>query len=129
MEILILKAKLILADMFGINLSHFETHTTRKRNVIEARRFLIYFLRDELGLAYHKIIDYVPAISNHATAIHHHKNLTEYMKNEVELDCKYQKFRAAIVDDPSNMIEREILAMLQKQKRINNQIYKLKKLI
>ena len=129
METLILKAKLILADMFGINLSHFETHTTRRIDVIEARRFLVYFLRDELALTYNKIIKFVPAISNHATAIHHYKKLEGYMQNETDLEAKYQKFREAIVDDPDNMISKEIVALLEKRKRINNQIYKLKKLI
>tara|TARA_R110002050_G_scaffold90883_1_gene191129 strand:- start:3580 stop:3969 length:390 start_codon:yes stop_codon:yes gene_type:complete len=129
METLILRAKLILADMFNINLSHFETHVTRQRDVIEARRFLVYFLRDELGLTYKRIAECIPAITNHATAIHHHKKLAGYLEVYEELDFKYQKFRQLIINDPDNMIENEIQAMLEKKKRINNQIYKLKKLI
>ena len=57
------------------------------------------------------------------------KKLAGYLEVYEELDFKYQKFRQLIINDPDNMIENEIQAMLEKKKRINNQIYKLKKLI
>ena len=129
MEILVIRAKLLLAELFNINISNFEKHTTRRVDVIEARRFLVYFLREELGLTYKNITIHIPAISNHATAIHHHKKLKEYMSVELKLKNKYEDFRKAIIDDPNCMIEKEIMAMLEKRKNINNQIYKLKKLL
>tara|TARA_R110000823_G_scaffold17068_7_gene54322 strand:+ start:374 stop:763 length:390 start_codon:yes stop_codon:yes gene_type:complete len=129
MEIIILRAKLILANLFNINIIHFEKHTTRKVDVIEARRFLVYFLRDEVGMTYKKIVEAIPALTNHATAIHHYKKLKEYMDVYPDLCNKYHKFRLAIIDDPINQIEKEIISMLEERKKINNQIYKLKKLI
>ena len=129
MEILILRAKLILSDLFLINIIHFEKHTTRRVDVIEARRFLVYFLREELGMTYKKITKNIPAISNHATAIHHHKKLKQYMDVEPKLLLKYNDFRSMILDDPNNMIEKEISSMIDKRKLINNQIYNLRKLL
>ena len=127
MEILLLRAKLVLANMFNINISNFEIHTTRRIEVVEARRFLVYFLRDELGLTYQKIAKLIPAISNHATAIHHYKKLTELMDVERKTAEKYNAFRKSIVED--SMIEKELIAMLDQRNKLNNQIYKLKKLL
>ena len=126
---LVLRAKLILADMFKIDICHFDKHTSRKVKVIEARRFLVYFLRDELGITYGKTLKYCPALTNHATVIHHCKRFKELLELYPSIRNDYEFFRAKIVTDPDNLIERQIIEMVDKRKHINNQLYKLKKLL
>ena len=125
MDELVLRAKIILADMFKIGIRHFDKHFSRKVKIIEARRFLIYFLRDELGITYNEIVKYCPAITNHATAIHHYKRLKELIVVERSTRSRYRLFRKRVVDDPTNLIENQIIEMIENRKQINN----LKKLL
>ena len=55
MEKTVLRAKCILAEMFDVNISHFEVNVSRAKNVVEARRFLTYFLCTELEINYSDI--------------------------------------------------------------------------
>ena len=129
MEELVLRAKVILSEMFKINICHFEKHISRKVNVIEARRFLIFFLREEMEITYEEILRYCPAIKNHATAIYHFNTLSNYILVEPSTKKKYDLFHDRMVDCPNNFIEKQIMEMTNERKKINNQLYKLKKLL
>ena len=85
------KAKDILCKLFKIDIFYLENNTCRKREIIEARRFFIYYLRDELDITYAGISDYVKGL-HHSTAIHHCKKFKELIKDEKPLRNKYHKF-------------------------------------
>ena len=129
MENTILKAKLILAQMFGIGVSHFEKHKSRKKNVIEARRFLIYFLRKELKITFVEICQYIPALTNHATAIHHYKRMKELLSVEAPILRKYEEFKHTLLSDETLSIQREIIGLANTRTHLGAQIKKLKKLL
>jgi len=129
MNELVLRAKIILADLFNIDVCHFENHTSRKVDVIEARRFLIFFLRHEMEITYEEILIHCPAIKNHATAIYHFKMLSNYMLVETKTKKQYDLFHNRMVDCPTNFVEKQIMEMTNERKKINNQLYKLKKLL
>ena len=129
MEKTVLRAKCILAEMFDVNISHFEVNVSRAKNVVEARRFLTYFLCTELEINYSDISRLIPAITNHATAIHHTKLLRRYLDVEAPLLRKYEAFKETLLGDECTSVEREI-GILQIQKTtIGKQITNLKKLI
>ena len=129
MESTILKAKLILAQMFGIRKSHFEKHKSRKTNVNEARRFLIYFLRKELKITFTEICKYVPALTNHATAIHHYKRMKELLSVDKRQLRQYEEFKETLLSDQTLSIEREIIGLANTRTNLTAQINKLKKLL
>jgi|TARA_R110000787_G_scaffold87489_4_gene186393 hypothetical protein len=130
MEKTILRAKILLSELFDINLNHFEKHTTRATKVIEARRFLVYFLKQELNLTYSKIIEIVPAITNHATAIHHYKKLKGFLNVEAPTLRLYEEFKNTLLNcDNVPMIEREILDVKNDIKLKRIQIKQLKNLL
>ena len=129
MKEIVLRAKTILSQMFDISPIHFERHSSREVAVVNARRFLIKFLRDDFMMTFQDICKTIPALRNHATAIHHHKVCT----NEIELykrkKAKYELFSNELIHHPNNLIEREIMQLTDERKKINNQLYKLKKLL
>jgi|10_taG_2_1085330.scaffolds.fasta_scaffold00277_29 chromosomal replication initiation ATPase DnaA len=129
MENTILKAKLILAQMFGIGKIHFEKHKSRKTNINEARRFLIYFLRKELNVTFTEICKYVPALTNHATAMHHHKRMKELLEVEAPILRKYEEFKETLLSDETLSIQREIIGLRNTRTNLTAQITKLKKLL
>ena len=85
------KAMGILCQMFKVDKFYLENNTCRKRNVIDARRFFIYYLRNEIIMPYHRIKDYVKGL-HHATAIYQCKKLGELLQYEKTLRNKYHKF-------------------------------------
>ena len=85
------KAKEILSEMFNIDKFYLENNTCRKRNIIEARRFFIYYLRNEIVMPYHRVRDYVKGL-DHATAMHHCKKLPGLMEFDKTVRYKYYKF-------------------------------------
>ena len=89
----------MLAHKFDINIEDFDENKTRKSKVIEARRFLMYFLFDELEMKKSRILDFIPAISNHATVLHHIKKMEELMELEKPLCKKYEDFRYEMVNE------------------------------
>ena len=93
MERTIKIAKSVLSSMFGISEMHFEKHVSRKTNINEARRFLVYYLVRECGIKYAYVKNHIPSLTNHATAIHHVKIMNQYMKNEPKTKEMYEKFR------------------------------------
>ena len=129
MEKTVLIAKCILADMFECNINVFETNYTRAKNVVEARRFLTYFLYKELGIKYTDIPRYIPALTNHATAIHHCRKLEWYLEKEQATEIKYVQFKEMVVNDNSLSVEKEIQQLNIQRQIIKKQITILKKLI
>ena len=129
MENTILKAKCILAEMFNIDLVHFENNVTRKIKVVEARRFLTYFLVKELEVKYTEVKRYIPAIGNHATALHHCKLLERYLQVEAPTLRKYEEFKETLLNDECSYVEKEISVLKGQKTIITKQINNLKKLI
>ena len=129
MNQIVLRAKTILSNMFDFNSIHFEQHTTREVHIVEARRFLVNFLRDECNMTYFEILKHIPAFTNHATAIHHYKKMKEYFILEPKTRQKYQRFRSELVNHPNNIVEKEIIDLTERRKNINNKLNKFKKLL
>lgn len=63
------KARQILSEMFNIDRFYLENNTCRKRNVIDARRFLVYYMNRELQIPYMRLKDYIKGM-HHSTGIH-----------------------------------------------------------
>ena len=63
------KARQILSEMFDVDRFYLENNTCRKRNVIDARRFLVYYMNRELQIPYMRLKDYIKGM-HHATGIH-----------------------------------------------------------
>ena len=120
---------MILAEMFNMKLIHFESNTSRKADVVEARRFLTYFLVKELEVKYTEVKRYIPAIGNHATALHHVKLLTRYLQVEMPTLRKYEEFKETLLNDEGTYVEKEISVLKGQKTIITKQINKLKNLI
>mgnify|MGYP003145291855 CR=1 FL=1 len=129
MDLLIYKAKLILSRFFKVHQCHFEKNKSRKVKVIEARRFLCYYLRNELNLSFKQITEQIPAITNHATAIHHCKKLQELFFAEKKLQSKYNSFLRILKEDADFYILTEIKDLHSTRSSITSKINKLKKLL
>ena len=129
MEPTILKAKYVLAQIFGISVVHFNKHKSRKANINEARRFLIYFLRKELNITFVEICKYVPALTNHATAIHHYKRMKELIEVEAPIQRKYEEFKNTLLSDSTLSIQSEIIGLGNARAQMKTQINQLKKLL
>jgi hypothetical protein len=120
------KAKISLSLMFGISRRFLDNNTNRKQNVIDARRFLIYYMRKELGVAFTHMYKHIKDL-HHATAIYHCKKIEGLLEFERGLRIKYQKF---LID--SN--EPEVLELILNEKYgerniINRNIREIKELI
>ena len=129
MELIIKKAKLVLSNMFSFDAVHFERHSSRQSHIMEGRRFLIYFLRKELEITYEGIILHIPALTNHVTAIHHYNKMNDLLELERTTIQKYDDFLELIENNTNNVIDKELTKYTDKRKQINNEIYKLKKLL
>lgn len=129
MENTVLRAKLILAEHFNIDIKNFDNHYTRKRVVVEARRFLVYFLRNDLELTYYEILKHVPSLTNHASTIHHYKRMKELLELEKPLKDFYDEFLIKVMGADELLVEQEVIALTLERKQINKQINKLKKLL
>tara|TARA_R110001592_G_scaffold221094_1_gene475719 strand:+ start:732 stop:1139 length:408 start_codon:yes stop_codon:yes gene_type:complete len=125
----IIRAKLILSNIFKIDKINFDTKTTRKNDVVEARRFLIYFLRKEFGLTYYEICKFCPSITNHASAIHHFKRMKELIEFESPLKKLYNRFYNEVMGDDKYAVEKELSELNNNKDLINKQISVLKKML
>ena len=122
-------AKVTLADMFDIDVNNFEVHVTRKIAVVEARRFLIYFLVRELGIKFLHIKKYMPALTNHASAIHHFNKLDELMTIYPLIKAKYKKFKETMMVQGLEKLEIELNKQMNLKRTIEINIHTLKTLI
>jgi len=90
-------AKLKLCEKFNVKMEDFEKKTSRKANVIEARRFLIYFLVRDLEVRPSHVKWFIPSLQNHATALHHLKKMEHFMLNEIGKADEYLDFRDSML--------------------------------
>ena len=122
-------AKSVLADIFQINTMHFETHVTRTSNVIEARRFLIYYLFTECGIKHLHMKQFVPALKNHATSIHHYKKMKELMEIEQPTELAYENFRTKMEKEGNNLLMKDYIKAVREMKMVQERLAILKKMI
>ena len=122
-------AKILLCRKFKIGLRHFETNYNREQKIVDARRFLCYYLRNEIGMTFVEITNHIPAITNHATIMHHCKRLEELFIVEKKLKNHYDHFVKSMKEDPDCIITTEIADLILDKKELSKQIYKLKKLL
>jgi hypothetical protein len=85
-------AKSILSDMFDVSTIHFSEKISRKFKYNEARRFLVYYLVKECGVKYANVSLYIPALTNHATAIHHCRKMDDMLSIEPRTQRLWLKF-------------------------------------
>jgi hypothetical protein len=123
-------AKCTLADMFNINKDDIDRRT-RKAPVIEARRFLIFFLVDELSMKFSDIPKVVKSITSHASAMHHFYKMMNWMdlKCEEKLKMKYLNFKNQMVEKGLSNLESELHKQIKMKKVINWNINQLKNMI
>lgn len=81
----------ILVDMFEIDVFYLKNNTCRKRNVIDARRFLVYYMYNELKIPYNRIKDYIKGI-HHATCIHLCRSFDDLTRFDKNYRNQYHKF-------------------------------------
>ena len=129
MDKIILRAKIILGDIFNIQLLHFEKNISRKKNVVEARRFLVFYLRKHMNLKYSEIKKYIPAITNHATVLFHYKkmksNLEIYSDVRKKWDLFYSKFNSDSFED----IQKEFTRLIADRQDLNKKINSIRKIL
>ena len=122
-------AKCTLADIFNFNKLEFDRKVTRKGNVIEARRFLIYFLISELNFKFIDIPKHMKCITSHATAMHHFYKMMELMEIEEKTELKYINFKNEIIEKGMDKLEKELHKQFEIRKVVNWNIRQLKKMI
>ena len=118
------KAKEILCEIFKIDKIYLENNTCRKKDVIEARRFFIYYLRDELEITYAAISNHIKGL-HHSTAIYHCKKFEDLLRYEKPLRNKYHKFivMANDFDDLTVLLsikKQQALYLNKELKELNN---------
>jgi len=115
------KAKIILSKMFKLKKYYLENNINRKHNIVEARRFLIYYMKRELYIPYNRIKDYIKG-THHATAIHHCHKLDELMqlKSEKKLREKYSKF--LVLANNLDVLEELLIIKRDQTKFLNSEI-------
>lgn len=122
-------AKVTLADYFNINKNEFETGRCRKRPIVEAKRFLIYFMVNELGVKFLYVSDYMPSLKSHATAMHHFYRMIELMEVEDDTQQKYANFKKLMLSKGMNKLESELHRQIELRKSIEVNIEQLKTMI
>ena len=115
----IIQARESLCKIFNIKAKFLKKNICRKRDVIDARRFLVYYMYNELGIKYYHIKKYITGL-HHATAIYQCRKLEDLLQVEKPLRKKYNEFITKSNDF-------DILSVLLKSKRnqarqINNDI-------
>ena len=121
-------ARCTLADMFNIRKEEFDL-CTRRRPVIEAKRFLIYFLVNELGIKFLKVTSYVKSIKSHATAMHHFYKMIDLMEIESTTKFKYMEFKRQMMDKGLDKLEKELTKQIEMRRVVNWNINQLKRMI
>lgn len=115
--------------MFGFDKKHFEKHLTRQINIAEGRRFLIYFLREEFGCTFKSMVKFCPALTNHATAMHHYNKMKDLLIVEKPTKKKYELFKNNMLEHQNFYVEQEILKKVKLRTQINKDLTNLKKLL
>tara|TARA_R110002153_G_scaffold90005_5_gene220087 strand:+ start:2271 stop:2669 length:399 start_codon:yes stop_codon:yes gene_type:complete len=122
-------AKCTLADIFDIRKQEFDRPLSRKREVVEARRFLIYYLVDELGMRFLHIPPKMKSITSHATAMHHFYKMIDLLELETSTKEKYTNFKNIMAEKGMNTLENEMAKQIKLKNAISRNINNLKQMI
>tara|TARA_R110000744_G_scaffold177295_3_gene296046 strand:- start:332 stop:730 length:399 start_codon:yes stop_codon:yes gene_type:complete len=122
-------AKVTLADYFNINKDEFDTGRCRKRNIIEAKRFLIYFIVNELSVKFLYVSDHIRSLKSHATAMHHYYKMIDLMETEKATKEKYDNFKKLMLSKGMNKLEAELCRQIDVRNALNKNIKQLEKMI
>tara|TARA_Y100000114_G_scaffold150633_1_gene166354 strand:- start:284 stop:730 length:447 start_codon:yes stop_codon:yes gene_type:complete len=123
------RARNILCQMFNVDKYYLENNTCRKRNVIDARRFLVYYMNRELEIPYNRLQDYIKGM-HHATGIHLCRTFEDFTIGrtaDVEMRNNYHKFIVLandfdILETMLKIKRGQAKHLNQEIKEINNQI-------
>jgi len=120
------KAKMVLSDMYKVDLFYLENNKNRKANIVEARRFLIHYMYNEIGITFNGMKNHIKGL-HHATAIYHNNKIKELMEFEPKLRQNYQDFMIESNELKTLNImlqaKRNVAKNIMKEiKEINNQI-------
>lgn len=122
-------AKCTLADIFNIRKQEFDRPLSRKREVVEARRFLIYYMVDELGMRFLHIPSQMKSITSHATAMHHFYKMIDLLEFETITKEKYTNFKNIMAEKGINTLQNEMAKQIKLKNAISRNINQLKQMI
>ncbi len=106
----IIMARKSLCKIFNVKAKFLRKNINRKRDVIDARRFLIYYMYNELGIKYNQMKKHIIGM-HHATAIYQCRKLEDLLQVEKPLRKRYNEFIAKSNDF-------DILSVLLESKKI-----------
>ena len=123
-------AKCTLSEIFQIKREDIDIRT-RSREVVEARRFLIYFMIMELGIKFSFVPKYLKSIRSHASAMHHYYKMLDLinLNHEKKLRSDYENFKSRIMTDGLGELEQELNRQLVLKRETSKKIKQLKKMI
>lgn len=81
----------ILCEMFNCKADQIVDMKSRKHNIIQAKRFLIYYLNRALNVKHNHMNKYIKNI-DHATSIHHVKKLDGFLEVDIVTKNDYSTF-------------------------------------
>ena len=134
METTIEIAKCTLAEFFDFDVKEFDRKKTRRRNVVEARRYLVYFLIDELNIKFSDVSQYMKSITHHASAMFHFYKMIDFCDEsglgyEKKTHLNYLKFKEKMVERGLQSLEEELNKQIEIRNVANSNIDKLKKML
>ena len=80
-----------LSYMFGVGIQDITEMKSRKQNVIDARRFLIYYLWHHKRVKHYHMKQYINGM-HHATSIYHCKVIEDLFDSHEKYRRKYFEF-------------------------------------
>lgn len=122
-------AKCTLAEIFDIRKLEFDRPMSRKREVVEARRFLIFYMVDELGIRFLHIPPKMKSITSHATAMHHFYKMIDLLELETRTKEKYNYFKNLMAEKGMDTLENELSKQIKAKNAISRNINQLKHMI
>lgn len=81
----------ILSEMFNAKEDQILDMKSRKRNIIQAKRFLIYYLHKALNVKHHHMNKYIKNI-DHSTSVYHVKKFSDLLEFDKETIRDYKIF-------------------------------------
>ena len=85
------RALVELSLMFDVDIKDITQMKCRKSNIMDARRFLIYYLHNNKGVKHFHMKQYIKGI-HHATSIYHCKLIVNLFDTEEKYRRKYFEF-------------------------------------
>ncbi len=115
----IIQARAALCKMFNVKAKFLRRNISRKKYIIDARRFLIYYMYNELGIKYYHIKKYIIGL-HHSTAIYQCRKLEDLWQVEKSLRKKYNEF--IIQSNDFDILTVLLQSKRHQAKQINNDI-------